>query len=67
MDYFTAVRNGVFYGVGGGQVDFAALLAELRRRDYDGWIVVEDELPPGMGEPLESARKDRAYLKKLGI
>ena len=66
-NYFTAVRNGVFYGIGGGEVDFAALLAELRRRDYDGWIVVEDELPPGMGEPLESARKDREYLKALGI
>src|SRR5574341_749434 len=57
-DYFTAVRNGVFYGLGGGEVDFAALVGELRRQDYTGWIVVEDELPPGMGVRLESARRD---------
>jgi len=66
-DYFRAVRNGVFYGLGGGEVGFDALLVMLRERDYGGWIVVEDELPPGMGEPLESAQKDRAYLKGLGI
>jgi len=66
-DYPTAVRNGVFYGVGGGDVDFAGFLQELRRRDYGGWIVVEDELPPGRGEPVESARRDRAYLRTLGI
>ena len=66
-DYFRAVRNGVFYGLGGGEVGFDALLVMLRERDYGGWIVVEDELPPGMGEPLESAHRDRAYLKGLGI
>jgi inosose dehydratase len=66
-DYFTAVRNGVFYGLGGGEVDFAALLATLRERDYEGWIVVEDELPPGMGEPRERARLDREYVRRLGL
>ncbi len=65
-DYFTAVRNGVFYGLGGGEVDFGAILAELLRRDYRGWIVVEDELPPGRGLPLESAVRDREYLRSLG-
>lgn len=66
-DYFAAVRNGVFYGLGGGEVDFAALAAALRERDYDGWIVVEDELPPGMGDPLERARLDREYLQTIGL
>jgi len=66
-DYLTAVRNGVFYGLGGGEVRFDALLAMLRERDYEGWIVVEDELPPGMGEPLDSARRDREYLRTLGV
>jgi inosose dehydratase len=66
-DYFTAVRNGVFYGLGGGEVDFGMLLKELRRRDYSGWIVVEDELPPGMGDPQERARLDREYLLALGV
>ena len=66
-DYFTAVRRGVFYGLGEGDIDFASVLNELGKRNYSGWIVVEDELPPGMGEPLESARRDRAYMQTLGI
>ena len=66
-DYFTAVRNGVFYGLGGGEVAFDVLLATLREREYEGWIVVEDELPPGMGEPLESGQRDRDYLRSLGV
>jgi inosose dehydratase len=66
-DYFTAVRNGVFYGLGAGEVNFGALLATLRERHYEGWVVVEDELPPGMGDPLERAKGDRAYLRGLGV
>lgn len=66
-DYFTAVRNGVFYGLGDGEVYFGALVATLRERDYGGWIVVEDELPPGMGDPLERARLDREYLRTIGL
>jgi inosose dehydratase len=66
-DYFTAVRNGVFHGLGGGEVDFGALLVTLRERGYKGWVVVEDELPPGMGDPLERARLDREYVRQLGL
>ena len=66
-DYFTAVRKGVFYGLGEGDIDLSSVLGRLRKQDYRGWIVVEDELPPGMGEPLESARRDRAYMRSLGI
>jgi inosose dehydratase len=66
-DYFTAVRNGVFYGLGGGEVNFGALIAILRERRYGGWVVVEDELPPGMGDPLERAKLDREYLRGLGV
>jgi inosose dehydratase len=66
-DYFTAVRNGVFYGLGDGDIDLESVLRELQRPNYNGWIVVEDELPPGMGEPLERARRDRAYMRTLGV
>ena len=66
-DYFTVVRNGVFYGLGEGDIDFRSVLAELRKLNYGGWIVVEDELPPGMGDPLERARLDREYVRRLGI
>jgi inosose dehydratase len=66
-DYFRAVREGVFYGLGQGDLDFASIFAELQAQKYQGWIVVEDELPPGMGEPLESAQRDREYLRGLGV
>lgn len=66
-DYFTAVRNGVFYGLGGGDIDFVSILEGLQHGSYGGWIVVEDELPPGAGDPLERARRDREFLRKLGI
>jgi inosose dehydratase len=66
-DYFTSVRNGVFCELGRGDVDFPALVAELERSGYDGWGVVEQDVLPGMGSPKESARRNRAYLKSLGL
>ena len=67
LDYFEAVREGVFCELGRGRVDFASVVAELRRRDYDGWIVVEQDVLPGMGTPAESAARNRAFLKTLGL
>ena len=66
-DYVEAVRRGVFCELGKGVVDFASILEELRRRDYDGWIVVENDVAPATGTPLEGARRDRAFLRRLGI
>jgi len=66
-DHRTAVANGLFCEVSAGAIDFAGVLAVLRAAGYAGWIVVEDELPPGSGVPLESARRDRAFLRSLGI
>ncbi|MCZ7542269.1 MAG: TIM barrel protein [Anaerolineae bacterium] len=66
-DYFEAVRHGVFCELGQGAVDFPAIVAELRASGYDGWIVVEQDVLPSMGSPLESARRNRAYLASLGL
>ena len=65
--YFDAVRHGVFCELGRGNVDFAAVAAWLRDRDYSGWIVVEQDILPGMGEPRESAQRNREYLASLGL
>jgi inosose dehydratase len=67
LDYFQAVSEGIFCELGRGQVDFEAVIRLLRARDYRGWIVVEQDVLPGMGSPLESARRNRAYLRDLGI
>jgi inosose dehydratase len=66
-DYVEAVGAGVFCELGRGAVDFARLLELLRGRSYGGWIVVEQDVFPGMGDPLESAKRSRAYLRSLGL
>ncbi|MCC6176992.1 MAG: TIM barrel protein [Chloroflexi bacterium] len=66
-DYFTAMRHGVFCELGRGCVDFAAVAERLRERGYRGWIVVEQDVLPGMGSPRESARRNRELLASLGL
>jgi inosose dehydratase len=67
LDYFAAVHNGVFCELGQGAVDFAAVAEWLRARDYRGWIVVEQDVLPGMGAPKASAGRNRAYLRSIGL
>ncbi len=66
-DYQTALRHGLFCELGKGAVDFAAVLRELERSGYDGWIVIEQDVLPGMGAPLDSARRNRLFLRELGV
>jgi inosose dehydratase len=66
-DYLTAVRNGLFCELGRGAVDFEAVVRTLREIDYDGWIVVEQDVLPSMGTPFESAYRNREYLATLGL
>ena len=67
LGYFEAVGQGLFCELGQGCVDFAAVLSWLRDRSYSGWIVVEQDVLPGMGSPKESAARNRRYLKGLGL
>ena len=64
-DYFTALRHGVFCELGKGSVDFPAVLRWLARRHYDGYVLVEQDVLPGMGAPRESARRNREYLRAV--
>ncbi|TAH49020.1 MAG: xylose isomerase [Chloroflexota bacterium] len=66
-DYFDAVRHGIFCELGKGDVDFAGILNFLKAREYDGWIVVEQDVLPGMGTPRDSAQRNRAFLRALGV
>ena len=66
-DYFEAVGRGVFCELGQGAVDFKTVLAELQGLGYEGWIVVEQDVLPGMGSPLQSAQRNRQFLKGLGL
>ena len=66
-DYHTSVRRGIFCELGRGTVPFAGVLDALRARRYDGWIVVEQDVLPGLGTPAASASRNRAYLRRLGL
>lgn len=65
--YLQAIREGVFSELGKGGVDFPAMVKWLEDHGYDGWIVVEQDVLPGMGTPKESARRNREYLATLGL
>jgi len=64
-DYFTALRHGVFCELGKGCVDFPALLQRLGERDYQGYVLVEQDILPGMGTPKASALRNREYLRSI--
>lgn len=66
-NYFEAVENGIFCELGQGGVDFEAILDELKNQHYSDWIVVEQDVLPGMGAPKESARRNREFLRSIGI
>ena len=67
----TAWEEGMFCRLGEGGADVDACLAELRRRGYDGWMVVEQDqvLRPGrtFEDAVESARANREWLRERGL
>ncbi len=66
-DYFAAMRHGIFCELGRGAVDFNAMLRALREHGYDDWIVVEQDVVPGLGTPADSARRNRDFLRGVGV
>ncbi len=66
-DYFTAVEKGIFCELGQGGVDFHSIVKSLKDKGYNGWIVVEQDVLPGMGSPKKCALNNREFIKKLGL
>ncbi len=64
-DYFDALRHGIFCELGQGSVDFPRLLRRLAEWNYRGYMLVEQDVLPGMGSPKESARRNREYLASI--
>lgn len=71
-DYFESVGHGVFCELGRGCVDLAALVSfadgvtDRAPARTPGWIVVEQDVLPGMGTPWQSARRNREALRAAG-
>ena len=66
-NYFESLKHGIFCELGKGDVNFAAIADELRRTSYQSWIVVEQDVLPGMGAPKEFARRNREFLRTCGL
>ncbi|KAB5486117.1 MULTISPECIES: sugar phosphate isomerase/epimerase family protein [Flagellimonas] len=66
-DYFDAIQRGVFCELGKGAVDFKAVVDLLNDTGYDDWVVVEQDILPGMGNPKACAKANRDYIKTLGL
>jgi inosose dehydratase len=65
-----AWKRGIFCALGEGVVDFRGVCATLAERDYDGWMIVEQDVVPDESgrlnpDPTESARKSRKYLREV--
>lgn len=59
------IINGTFTVPGDGDIDFAALLGELAKADYHGWLVVEAEQDPAVAPAYEYAQKGYQTLRDL--
>jgi inosose dehydratase len=63
-----AVRDGLFTELGAGLLDLDGVLAILAARDYDGWLMVEQDR--SVGPPSEAAAIGRrvlaSALRRLG-
>ena len=65
--YQQLIARGMFSELGTGVVDFPAVKQALDEIEYNGWIVVEQDMLIGMGSPLESNTRNRDYLKSIGL
>ncbi len=66
-DYFDAIKRGVFCELGKGSVDFKTIVNLLREFNYNDWIVVEQDILPGMRNPKVCAQRNRDYLREIGL
>ncbi|HQT95687.1 MAG TPA: TIM barrel protein, partial [Thermoanaerobaculaceae bacterium] len=49
---------------GCGAIDFEAVLREIRRSSYDGWLTVE--LYPYLDDPDGAGRQAKEYIERVG-
>jgi inosose dehydratase len=70
LDFYSAVRAGIFTPLGRGCADIAGVVNDLLALNYEGWVVAEhDVLLPiaATASSLANARLSRGFLRQLGI
>src|SRR5262249_35838733 len=67
LDFYTAVKMGIFPPVGTGDVDIRGIIEDLKALDYHGWIVVEQDTlgtHDAKGRtPFEAVGMSRRFLR----
>jgi inosose dehydratase len=70
-DLIAAWKAGIFCALGTGDAHVSECLDELRRRGYDGWLVVEQDRVLADDEPfsvaVEDGKKNREFLAERGL
>ena len=64
-----AVAEGAMCEPGSGSIDFKDLFDFMKQTNYDGWVVVEQDMYPlsDFNKPYEIAARTRKYLRSVGI
>jgi len=65
LSFGESVMEGIFTVPGDGVLDFRPILQALADAGFEGWLVVEAEQDPAKANPLDHARKARAYLRDI--
>jgi len=68
IPFADAVTMNMFCEPAHGIIDYLALRDVLNEIDYEGWLVVEQDMYPAPSDkPLPIAKRTRAYLREIGI
>ena len=68
IPFADAVAMDMFCEPSAGLVDFPALLGLLKRIDYDGYAIVEQDMYPApFDKPFPIAKRTLEYLRNIGF
>ena len=72
LDFYTAVKQGIFPPIGTGSVDIAGVIDDIKQLGYEGWIVVEQDTlgthDSAGRTPFEAVGVSRRFLREtLGL
>ena len=62
LGFLDALRSYIFCGLGKGCVDLRRFVDALRKAQFSGWMVIEQDTSPE--PPFETAWRNRRYLKE---
>ncbi|GAB3484175.1 TIM barrel protein [Marinomonas epiphytica] len=62
INFYDAIKQGLFCNLGQGSCDFSALFTALRDSNFQGWSTIEQECDPLSNNTLNDAIANREFL-----